>query len=141
MPPGSSVEPTVRWGCPLKRFAVRLVANKEWGSRREERRHGKKVVWGDSAPRATKPPVQREVRPPKQQVRTSDRNLSSGLDKGGHIEGASSIKEGRRYAPECYRPPHVRDKGGSTMKQLVVGSIVLVLATFGWEHVVLGKRF
>jgi len=27
------------------------------------------------------------------------------------------------------------------MKQLVVGSIVLVLATFGWEHVVLGKRF
>jgi hypothetical protein len=40
VPPGSSVEPTVRWGCPLKRFTVRLVANKGLGGRQEERQNG-----------------------------------------------------------------------------------------------------
>lgn len=55
--------------------------------RKAEARFREKVVWGDSAPRATKPPAQREVRSPKPQVRTSDRHLSSGLDKSGHIEG------------------------------------------------------
>jgi transposase len=40
VPPGSPDGPTVRWGCPPKRFSVRLAANKGWGDRRKSRRHG-----------------------------------------------------------------------------------------------------
>jgi transposase len=88
--PGAPGAPGWRGGRSPRRFTRRLRAQTGGGAGRQRRQHGEQVVWGEKAPRVTKPAAHITCRAPRRARHPAASRVRQESAQQGHGAGASA---------------------------------------------------